>query len=759
MTDPIEEIIVHAHREHRVYLLEHECKAILKRIGVPTTSCLVAQSEEEAVKMSEAIGYPVVLKILSPEVVHKSDAGGVKLNLGRGEVRGAYNDLIAKFQDRHVVGVSVQEMAKPGLEVIVGVTRDAAFGPVLMFGLGGVFVEVLKDVSFRVIPVTEGDVQEMMEEIRGYELLHGYRGQAADLASLRDILLKVSDLVMAYPVIKEVDLNPVFAYPEGSLVVDARMLLENAPPQSPPTLGGRFEAAPQTDLSAVFEPQSVAVVGANTTPGRVGFNIVDNLLRLGYAGEVYPVNPKADEILGRKAYPAVDQIPHPVDMAVIATPAKVVVDVMRDCARKGIKAAVIVSSGFAEGSEEGRQLQDEVITIAREAGIRVLGPNTTGVLNGEHRFTSSFLPIPINNLRSGNVAFIAQTGLFLGVLFEHIVSSQHFGISKVVGLGNKADVDDADILEYLAGDAPTQVIAMYIEGLRDGRRFLNVAREVTREKPIVVLKSGITEAGAEAALSHTASLAGRAEVFDAACKQAGISRVHSFEEMLDVVKAFSFFPPGPPGLGGTGGGNRVAIVHYTGAACVLAADACQREGLELAEFSPATVEALRGITPAWHRIRNPIDLWPAIERVWLERAYGVAIEALLRDEGVDALVISLFAIPRFETYTPDFDWLRALCRANRQFALRTGGKPVLFCVEGNEELARSVAARIEGQGFPAYPQVNRAIFALSHLSKYNSRRNYPGCHCEEAFLPTKQSPIRKLGIASQKTLAMTTKAE
>jgi len=713
LTDPIAEIITGARREQRVYLLEHECKAILKNIGVPTTHCLVAKSEEEAVNMSEAIGYPVVLKILSPEIVHKSDAGGVKLNLSREEVRGAYNELIAKFKDHHVVGVSVQEMAQPGLEVIVGATQDATFGPVLMFGLGGVFVEVLKDVAFRVIPVTQDDAQEMIEEIRGYELLQGYRansewrtanqqigesesrGRSADLVSLRDIMLKVSELVMAYPMIKEVDLNPVFAFPEGSLVVDARMML--VPPQSPRP-DGFPKPVRSGDLSAVFEPQSVAVVGASTTTGKVGFNVLDNLLRLGYAGKVYPVNPKADEILGRQAYPAVDRIPHAVDLAIIATPARVVVDVMRDCARKGVKAAIIISSGFAEESQEGRQLQDEVMAIARQADIRVLGPNTTGVLNGENRFTSSFLPIPVDRLRPGNVAFIAQTGLFLGVLLEHIISSQRFGISKVIGLGNKADVDDADILEYLAGDAQTKVIAMYIEGLRDGRRFLRVAREITREKPIVVLKSGTTEAGAEAALSHTASLAGRSDVFDAACKQVGLLRVHSFEELLDVVKAFSFLS--------IPRGNRVAVIHYTGAACVLAADACQSEGLKLAEFSPTTVEALREITPAWHRIRNPIDLWPAIERVWLERAYGVAIEALLRDEEVDALVISLFAMPRFETYIPDFDLLRA------------SGKPVLFCVEGNEELGKAVAARLESQSFPVYPEVSRAIFALSHLSKY-----------------------------------------
>jgi len=255
-------------------------------------------------------------------------------------------------------------------------------------------------------------------------------------------------------------------------------------------------------------------------------------------------------------------------------------------------------------------------------------------------------------------------------------------------------------------------VAMYIEGLGDGRRFLKVAREIAREKPLVVFKAGISEAGAEAALSHTASLAGRAEVFEAACRQAGILRVNSFEEMLDVVKAFSFFAPSqsPPTLGGKFSplprGNRVGIIHYTGAGCVIAADVCQREGLGLAEFSPATVEAIREITPAWHRIRNPVDLWPAIERNWVDTAYGVTIEAALRDEGVDALVVNLFAMPRWATYTPDFDLLRA------------SGKPVLFCVEGNDDRIKEAVAEIEGQGFPVYSQVNDAIFALSYLSKY-----------------------------------------
>jgi acyl-CoA synthetase (NDP forming) len=272
MTNSFRQVVDQANREGRVYLMEHEVKAILEGQGISSTRSLVARSEDEAVKLFQSTVSPVALKILSPEVIHKSDAGGVKLNLqNEDQVREAYRQIINSFRDKTVTGVSVQEMAKPGVEVIIGVTSDPTFGPVMMFGLGGIFVEILKDVSFRSIPLSESDAEDMIEEIKGYALLKGYRGSKADVPALRDLLLKISDLVMENPEIKEMDLNPVFVYPEGYKVVDARIILGEPMQRA-------SQALPKQDLHELFYPKSIAVIGASGTKGKLGWNVFTNLV-------------------------------------------------------------------------------------------------------------------------------------------------------------------------------------------------------------------------------------------------------------------------------------------------------------------------------------------------------------------------------------------------------------------------------------------------------------------------------------------------
>ena len=253
-TEEFREILAQARRENRTYLMEHECKELLEGMGIKTTGYLVAGSEDEAAEMAHSVGYPVALKIVSPDVVHKSDSGGVRLNLNNpDEVRAAYRDIVGLYRYQHIVGVSVQAMAAPGVEAIIGVTRDPNFGPVLMFGLGGIFVEVLKDVTFRILPVTEEDVEEMIAEIKGYPLLKGYRGRSVDIPALKNLLLRISDLVAAFPEIRELDLNPVFLYSAGNCVVDARMFVGEAADQ--------ISSRPATDLLNLFYPRSIAVVG------------------------------------------------------------------------------------------------------------------------------------------------------------------------------------------------------------------------------------------------------------------------------------------------------------------------------------------------------------------------------------------------------------------------------------------------------------------------------------------------------------------
>lgn len=302
------EILRLAQDVNRSYLMEHESKRILEDAGIKTTGGMVASSEDEAVETAMSIGYPIVLKIVSPRVVHKTDSGGVKLNLRNdAEVREAYRDILSRFKNEKIMGVSVQKMAPPGMEAIVGVARDESFGPVLMFGLGGIFAEVIKDVAFRVLPITEDTAAELIEEIKGYSLLRGYRGHSVDILALKRMLLRVSNLAIMHPEIRELDLNPVLLYPSGYLAVDARIFVDYAPREpvgkAPPAEDNLFE---------LFYPQSIAILGATDAQGKLGYNVMQNLLSHQFAGKLYPINPRKETVLGVKAYGSILEVEEPV---------------------------------------------------------------------------------------------------------------------------------------------------------------------------------------------------------------------------------------------------------------------------------------------------------------------------------------------------------------------------------------------------------------------------------------------------------------
>ncbi|MBU7015209.1 MAG: CoA-binding protein [Theionarchaea archaeon] len=450
-------------------------------------------------------------------------------------------------------------------------------------------------------------------------------------------------------------------------------------------------------LQKFFSPKSVAVVGASRTFGKAGNVILLNLLNLGYEGRIYPVNPRADTIFELKCYPTVSSIPEVVDVAVIATPSIFVPEIMRDIQAKGVTNVVIISSGFSEGSEEGKSLHQEVLAIAQKAHIRIIGPNTTGITSSESKFCTSF--VPIEEVPPGKVAFVAQTGLFLGVLLETILSEEHFGISKVVGLGNKMDVEDSEVLEYLAQDGETEIMCFYIEGLKKARKFYEVAKKVTPKKPVLVVKSGVTGEGSKAAVSHTASLSGNDQLFSAMCQQAGIIRASDLEELVEAAKAFAFQPLPK--------GKRTALVHYTGAGCVMGADSIVREGLEMASLSEETLAPLRKITPEWHTLRNPVDLWPSIESAGADKAFSTVVKSLIEDDGVDAVVLAVGCMRGFPLEWPEM----------REFY---GKKPVLIAVEGDRELGFSALEKLEAQKFPCFKSVQRAIRALGHMVAYRS---------------------------------------
>jgi len=453
-------------------------------------------------------------------------------------------------------------------------------------------------------------------------------------------------------------------------------------------------------LKFFFEPKSVAVVGASRNPLKFGHSLLENLLDLEFKGKIYVVNPNADEILGLKAYPRVDSIEEDIELAVIIVPASKVPEVLRDCSKKHVKGVVICSSGFRETGEMGQNLENEVLAIAKKAGIRVIGPNTTGIVNTSNNFTTSFVALP--KLKRGNVAFIAQTGLFAAAAFWWIVSKQPFGISKIVGLGNKCDVDDAEVLEYLAEDQDTRVIAIYIEGVKEGRKLFEVFKKVAKKKPIIVLKSGRSPAGMKASLSHTGSLAVKDEIFDAVCKQTGVIRVSGdLEELLDITKAFALQPLPK--------GNKVAIITASGAAGVMAADECAKIGLELATLSNDTLSRIRSRMPTWAVVNNPIDIEPLFEVVGPEESIRIALAAVSEDSNVDSVLILFVAVPRLIAIFNAKDII--IHRMKEPLEQKT----MLTQFIGFKETVDSWTTQLEEENIPVYSSIDRCVKALGYL--------------------------------------------
>lgn len=684
------EVISRAESEDRTYLMEHECKELLLRRGIPTNSTFVAQSVDEAVELSDKIGYPVVLKVLSPEVVHKSDQGGVKLNLkNAAEVESAYKEIITAFADKKLIGVTVQEMVKPGLEAIVGVSRDPAFGPVLMFGLGGVFVEVLKDVSFKILPVTEADIEEMIKELRGYKLLQGHRGEAVDIPALKELLLKVSDMVMENPEISELDLNPVFLYPKGAMAVDARIFLRK--PEKVESLQ-TYRKKDESSLQKLFYPGSIAVLGASDTPGKLGWNVFHNLLYHRFAGKLYPVNIKAKTVQGVPAVSSIGEIEEPVDAAIILVPAAQTVQAFEECCRKGIKMIIIESAGFAETGESGKGVEKELRQLAEKYNCRFVGPNCSGIINTHHNVVQSIGVV--GDLRKGNIGLVAQAGVYAAGMLWGVRHIMDFAV--VATIGNKADINETDILEYLGEDDHVKVICMYLEDVKTGRRFIDVARRITAEKPVIVLKSGRTEAGKKAVSSHTASLAGNDTIYDAAFRQAGIIRATDNDHMFGLARAFSRQPL-PLGEG-------VMVISYTGSLGVAAADALSMNGMRPADLDAETRQYLEKILPPYVGCNNPVDYTFDMNAEQVRKT----IEIGLRSKEISGFIVILQA-EILDTYVKELK------------KIDFGNKPILSCVPCKEFAIEEVIA-LEQAGIPVYSTPEEAVRVLATMYRYRMRK-------------------------------------
>ena len=687
MTELLEEIFGRARGEGRAYLMEHESKAVLESLGISTTEGYLARSEEEAVAMAESIGGPVVLKVMSPQVIHKSDAGGVALDLqGPGEVRAAYREMMEAFAEKEIAGVAVQEMARPGAEAIVGVARDPTFGPILMFGLGGIFVEILQDVSLRSIPITENDADEMIRGIKGRPLLEGYRGRSADIPALKRLLLQISDLVVEHPEISEMDLNPVFLYPDGYTVVDARIILGDLPEAVEQPAPGKVQ-----DLRELFYPKSIAVIGASGTRGKLGWNVFSNLISHDFKGELYPINPKAESILGVKAYPRISAVGKPIDVAVILVQASMTAEVVRECCDCGVKYVIVESAGFAEMGEEGRRIEEEMKAITDAYGVRLLGPNCSGIINTHCSMVQSIGIV--DALSKGNIGLISQAGVCAAGMLWGLRHIMDFGI--VATIGNKLDINETDMLEAVSADENVEVVCMYLESVKGGRRFIDAARRITREKPIIALKSGRTEAGKRAVASHTASIAGDDLVYSAVFSQAGVIRARDYEHMFNLARAVSKQPfPEKDG---------VFIITYAGSLGVISADAVIDEGMRLSELEPSLKERLLALLPEYVGGTNPVDYTFSMDAETVKRTIEIGVES--EDVGSFIVILQAEILGSYVEPLGGIDYR---------------GKPIMVCVAG-KEFAMEEVIRMENAGIPVYQTPEQCADAISVM--YRHRRS------------------------------------
>lgn len=457
-------------------------------------------------------------------------------------------------------------------------------------------------------------------------------------------------------------------------------------------------------LDFFFNPKSVAIIGASNNIAKGGYHIIKNVTA-GFCGNIYPVNKNYNEILGLPCYPDIAALPGDVELAIYFIPAKELPPTIALCAEKGVKGIIIQSGGFNEAGEEGAAIQRQALKIAKETGIRLWGPNCMGFIDGNRRRVFSF----INSvtwpeiLRGGNIGMIVQSGMLSAGFLLHALQEGVMGVSKVCSIGNKCDVDESDILEYLINDRETEVIACYLESLIDGRRFINLAR--TTEKPVVALLGGRSEKGAKAAQSHTASLSGNYAVARGAFRQAGILEVFDPAELTDVARAFSKKMPFFPAKGS-------AVLTFSGGAGTITTDLMDDCGLPLADLAPGTLDSISELFPPWNKPAHPVDLWIAIEQHGYEKVFKQSISAVLGDAFVDSLIFHCYASPLI---TADFFAALALMAGEQQ-------KPVVLWIEGRKDFAEPLRQMAENAGFPAYFELSRCVTVLNAIKRHFAKK-------------------------------------
>lgn len=680
----VREVLQEAREQGRTALTAPEAKRVCDAYRIPVPREGLATSAGEAVALAEELGHPVVLKVVSPDILHKTEAGGVLVGLASADaVASGYETILRNAQaddpQAEITGVQVQQMVNAGQEVLVGAVRDPTFGPVVTFGMGGILVEVLRDATFRLAPVSDEEAREMLDSIRAAAVLHGVRGRpGVDRDVLADIIRRVSELVDDFPEIVEVDLNPVLARSDGATAVDARFVVSSDTAAQRPPRYDRDEIL--RVMKRMMRPRAIAVVGASAETGKIGNSVMRNLINGGYQGEIYPVNPKATEILGKRCCADVSELPDGVDVAVFAIPARLVAGTIAKVGDRGIPAAVLIPSGFAETGEV--ELQRELVETARQHGVRFIGPNIYGFYYTPEQLCATFCtPYDVK----GPVALASQSGgIGMGIL--GFSRSTGLGVSAIVGVGNKADIDEDDLLTFFEQDEATRCVALHMEDLKDGRAFVEVAKRVSQSKPIVVLKAGSTPAGSRAAASHTAALAGDDKVYDDILRQAGVVRARGLRELLELARCLPILP--------TPEGENVVIITGAGGSGVLLSDACHNNGLSLMTMPQDLDAAFRQFIPPFGAAGNPVDITGGEP----PETYRNTIALGLEEERIHSLILGYW----HTIITPPMTFAKVVVDVVTEFRERGVEKPIVASLAGDVEVEQAGAYLFE-HGIPAYP--------------------------------------------------------
>jgi acetyl coenzyme A synthetase (ADP forming)-like protein len=687
----VRNIIDKAKAEGRTSLTAPEGKLVCDAYSIPVPQEGVAKSASEAVKLASQMGFPVVMKIVSPEILHKTEAGGVLVGVkSASEVEQGFQTIMdnARRYDAkaNLAGVQVQQMLKGGHEVIVGAVTDPSFGKLVAFGLGGILVEVLKDVTFRLAPLSQDEALGMLDSIEAKDVLKGVRGEPpVNREALALILSHVGALVSDFPEITELDLNPVFATPKGATAADVRIVIgEPLPAKYRPS-----QTEIVRSMNHIMKPDAVAVIGASNEAGKIGNSVMKNLINGGYKGQIYPIHPKADEVMGYKAYKSVKDVPGNIDVAVFAIPAKLVAQALTEVGEKGIPGAVLIPSGFAEtGNVEGQQ---EIQAIGRKYNVRLMGPNIYGFYYTWKDLCATFCtPYDFK----GHTALSSQSG-GIGMAIIGFSRSAKIGVSAIVGLGNKADLDEDDLLTFFEQDDNTHVIAMHCEDLKDGRSFAEVAKRVSKKKPIVVLKAGRTSAGAKAASSHTGALAGNDKIYDDILRESGVIRAPGLKDMLEYARAIPLLP--------TPKGENVVIITGAGGSGVLLSDAVVVNDMQLMAMPQDLDTAFRKFIPPFGAAGNPVDITGGEPPT----TYKNTIRLGLEDPRIHSLILGYW----HTIITPPMVFANLVVEVVEEMKAKGIVKPIVASLAGDVQVEEAADFLFQ-HGIPAYPYTTEMPVAV-----------------------------------------------